>query len=285
MKSLPYFHWYPADAETDENFSAMSDEEVGFLLRCLNHSWINGSLPADLKALARTRKVNYNHLVKMWLRVGRCFQPSESDPSRLVNKRQEEERAKAVNKSLAASKSVRTRYESSTNVDTNVVRSKDVRSENVALRASESESVSVASCSSDSGTEKSPVLVTPSKARWEVDDQFAAFVSAWREAQPNCLPSEFDDAYRPFLALAFDQRVAAVRGISQRVRTGLWTPAKWQMCGKPAKYLQAEWRRVIPEAVDVPRKQSKGEILMAEMNEWAEEEDRRRAEVNRRAGN
>ncbi len=35
MKSLPFFCWYPVDAETDENFRAMTYAEVGFYLRCL----------------------------------------------------------------------------------------------------------------------------------------------------------------------------------------------------------------------------------------------------------
>jgi len=137
-------------------------------------------------------------------------------------------------------------------------------------------------------TENTSVLVTRSKARWEVDDQYAAFVSTWREAQPNCLPSEFEDAYRPFLALAFEQRVSAVRGITQRLRTGYWKsggPVEWRMCGKPVKYLQGEWKRVIPDVVQIPRKLSKTETLMSEMFEEAEEEDRRRAQANRSTGN
>jgi hypothetical protein len=282
MKSLPYFHWYPADAETDENFSAMSDAEVGFLLRCLNHSWVNGGLPIDMNELARVRKVRRSYLDKMWVRVGKCFETSEKHPGRLINPRQEKERAAAISKSLSASESAKVRYERSANAE----RPQEERSPNAPLRASES--VYVASSPSQLEQKNGVVLVTPSKARWEVDDQFAAFVSAWREAQPNCLPSEFEDAYRPFLALAFEQRVSAVRGITQRLRTGYWKsggPVEWRMCGKPVKYLQGEWKRVIPDVVQIPRKLSKTETLMSEMFEEAEEEDRRRAQANRSTGN
>lgn len=114
LKDLPYYKMYPADAETDENFRSMTDAEKGFYWRCLNHCWLNGSLPADSTERARVLQNAKAYAEKMWLRVGRCFSPS-SDPARLVNKRQEEERKKAVLKSGKCSDAVRSRYGRITN--------------------------------------------------------------------------------------------------------------------------------------------------------------------------
>lgn len=111
-KGLPYYRWYPADAETDEAYSALSDSECGFFHRCLNRCWINTGLPAQMDELARVMKVNPIYLEKTWDRVGRLF--FECD-GRLFNKRQEEERSYAMTKSERNTKAVRTRYERSSN--------------------------------------------------------------------------------------------------------------------------------------------------------------------------
>jgi uncharacterized protein YdaU (DUF1376 family) len=106
LNGLPYFKWYPADAETDEDYSAMNDTELGFYHRCLNRSWINSGLPADHARLARLLKVSPAYLQKMWTRVGKKFQLSENT-GRLVNKRQEDERTKAVSKSEKSANAAR----------------------------------------------------------------------------------------------------------------------------------------------------------------------------------
>jgi uncharacterized protein YdaU (DUF1376 family) len=99
VKTLPYFKWFPADAETDELYASLSDTELGFFHRCLNRSWINGSLPADPDELARMMRVTRAYLDRIWVRVGKSWYPSPDDTGRLVNQRQEEERASAVEKS------------------------------------------------------------------------------------------------------------------------------------------------------------------------------------------
>lgn len=114
---LPYFKWYPKDCDVDEDVRAMDDRELGFYIRCLNHSWVNGSLPADVSEIARIMKSPRSYVAKIWPRVSRCFAPSE-DPARLVNNRQEEERSKAIRKSEKATDSVRTRYSSRQSVRT-----------------------------------------------------------------------------------------------------------------------------------------------------------------------
>ncbi len=94
----------------------MTDSELGFYHRCLNRSWINSGIPADLDELARAMRVSRAYLNKVWERVGKRFEPSVINPLMLVNRRQELERAHASSKSERATASVRTRYERRTNV-------------------------------------------------------------------------------------------------------------------------------------------------------------------------
>ncbi len=116
MKGLPYFKWYPADAETDANFRAMDDADIGFYIRCLNHAWINQGIPADSKERARVLRTRLDTANKRWERVGKCFVTSTLYPERLINLRQETERGLASLKSLKATESVNRRYERTTNV-------------------------------------------------------------------------------------------------------------------------------------------------------------------------
>ena len=115
LKALPYFKWYPADAECDQNFRAMDDADIGFYIRCLNHAWINGSLPADPKERARVLRTRLDTANKRWVRVGKCFVNSTLYPEQLINLRQETERSLASLKSLKAAESVNHRYERNTN--------------------------------------------------------------------------------------------------------------------------------------------------------------------------
>lgn len=142
MKALPYFKWYPSDAKADELYCSMSDEELGFFHRCLNHSWDNFGLPSDMEDLARLMHVTRENLDRLWVKVGRGFHLTDTIHPRWINKRQEEERDAAIQKSRKATDSVRTRYGKSTNVDETKLRNVYERSENVALRTYESESES-----------------------------------------------------------------------------------------------------------------------------------------------
>jgi len=98
-KALPYFRWYPADAETDEAYSALNDLELGFFHRCLNRAWLNNGLPSDPDEISRIMKVEREYLDKVWPRVSKMFKPQVDDLSRIVNRRQEEERNAALDKS------------------------------------------------------------------------------------------------------------------------------------------------------------------------------------------
>lgn len=142
MSDLPYFKWYPAEAEADALYASMNDQELGFYHRCLNRSWTNTGLPADQGELARVMRVSPTYLRKVWDRVGRCYFPVEDNPARLINPRQEMERALAQHKSEQAADAGRKSQRS-------LKRMLKARSHSVSLRASESKSESSVICSSE----------------------------------------------------------------------------------------------------------------------------------------
>ncbi len=110
MKALPYFRWYPADAETDANFRAMDDADIGFYVRCLNHAWINGGIPIDPAERARVLKTRRDIADRRWIRVGKCFGPSASDVTMVTNSRQEKERLLALQKAQVGAESANRRW-------------------------------------------------------------------------------------------------------------------------------------------------------------------------------
>ena len=111
MKSLPYFRWYPADAEGDDFYMSLSHEEFWLYHRCLNRSWMNDGIPADMDELARVFGISRKLLNRLWIKVGQRWSVSPRDAGKLINPRQEVERTYAVTKSSKATESVRTRYE------------------------------------------------------------------------------------------------------------------------------------------------------------------------------
>jgi uncharacterized protein YdaU (DUF1376 family) len=76
----------------------MDDREYGFFMRCLNHSWLNNGLPADVPELARVMGRSVAYVDKLWKRVGRCFVVEDG---RFRNPRQEQERSRAQSTSDA----------------------------------------------------------------------------------------------------------------------------------------------------------------------------------------
>ena len=112
-KELPYFRWYPADAESDFRYSALSLPELGLFHRCLNFSWLNDGLPADPVEIGRSLRISSRDIKTLWPRVSECF---ELRDGRTFNRRQEEERIHARTKSERNTSAVRTRYERTSNV-------------------------------------------------------------------------------------------------------------------------------------------------------------------------
>ncbi|HWB63971.1 MAG TPA: hypothetical protein VG603_10700, partial [Chitinophagales bacterium] len=47
----PAFQWYPKDALASQRMAMMTLAEEGAYRRALDYCWINGALPADIKAL------------------------------------------------------------------------------------------------------------------------------------------------------------------------------------------------------------------------------------------
>lgn len=116
--NLPYFRWFPKDAETDESYAVLSDEELGFFHRCLNRSWMNDGLPADPLERAKVLQRHPKTADRLWIVVGKMF--AVNSLGRYINPRQERERLHAKSKSLKASEAVLSRYVRSTSVGSSV---------------------------------------------------------------------------------------------------------------------------------------------------------------------
>jgi uncharacterized protein YdaU (DUF1376 family) len=156
---LPYFRWHPKDFDTDENVRLMSMCEVGLYVLCLNHAWVNGSLPDDLRKIAKIVGQPFPQVKKSWPAVSKCFMKNEDGT--LTNSRLEEERKLAKNKGLSYSGNSKKRWDEPCNG---------------IPRGSDSESVS--DSSSDSLTTNSENAST--RTRGDLVD-FSTFMHRWRQ--------------------------------------------------------------------------------------------------------
>lgn len=216
---LPYYKMYPKDFDTDGLVRAMNDEQRGFYLRCLNYSWLNDGLPADLSEIQIVMSDTKGSFSRKWPRVEPCFPIAEDGKRR--NPRQEKERSKAIMKSEHNTNAVRTRYE---------------RRSNEPPRAYGSGSVSGFEVSSEGDARGSP----PLPRGYALDEHYATF----RElASPiGWITSDFTEAYTEWLSLDFEQRVAAIQGIKDRLDSGMDV----SLIPRPRKYLQKrEWQRKV----------------------------------------
>ena len=110
MAKAPGWFWYPKDCDTDERVRAMNDQEFGFYMRCLNHAWMNRSIPAGIAELARVMGRTPAYVQRMWGRVGPCFEPHDTLDARLVNLKQESQRISQDNFSDTRSKAALSRW-------------------------------------------------------------------------------------------------------------------------------------------------------------------------------
>ncbi len=117
MNKSPAFQLYAADFLADEDVMVMSLAARGAYITLLCFNWREGSIPADLDRIGRLCGCDGSVIRELWEEIGRCFEESEGDPSRLVNprlkeerKRQEEHRAKQV---AAGHKGANSRWERS----------------------------------------------------------------------------------------------------------------------------------------------------------------------------
>lgn len=89
MSKAPAFQFYARDFLTDERVLMMPLEAQGAYVRLLCHQWLEGSIPGDLRRLARLCQVDEGTMSAIWDEVGPCF---DSEGDRLFNARLREQR-------------------------------------------------------------------------------------------------------------------------------------------------------------------------------------------------
>lgn len=227
MSKLPFFKWYPADCDTDENVRQMTDAELGFYIRCLNHAWLNNGLPADPQERARALRTNKAHADRYWNRVGKCFETDPSTPGRLFNPRSKSEMCKANLKSVKAAESVKHRYD---------------RRSNVALRASDSDSVH--RFGSSVGESEGKVLAGPA---WKRDAEFTRFAADYLSTGGAFIDLDFAEAFDVcWSKLDFSQKLERTAALNRHSEEYAADP---RFVPRPLKFLQSEWARPVKPAV------------------------------------
>ena len=101
-RELPYFRWYPGDAQSDLKYRSLTRAERGLFHDALDLAWTSNGLPDDDSAVGRALGMTVREVKELWLTVRECFPVSEDGKRR--NKRQEIERAEAIRLSEARSK-------------------------------------------------------------------------------------------------------------------------------------------------------------------------------------
>lgn len=86
----PAYQWYVNDARGDEVFMLMSYEQQGIYRALLDHQWIEGSIPADLEALASILGIRKVKFARLWPLVSSKFRPQVDH--RLVNEKLDKQR-------------------------------------------------------------------------------------------------------------------------------------------------------------------------------------------------
>src|SRR5262245_31170507 len=94
----PAMLWFGSDFYEDERVLLMSFEEMGVYQRLLWISWVNIGLPDDPEQIAELLQLPFRRLgvkrflAKVWPKIAPCWTPTQE--GRLIQKRQEEERAR-----------------------------------------------------------------------------------------------------------------------------------------------------------------------------------------------
>lgn len=262
-KALPYFRWFPADAEIDENYAALNDTELGFYHRCLNRAWVNDGLPSDLDRLAATLRVAREYLDQVWPAVSKCFVLTETVIPRYVNPRQEHERDIAIAKSRKSSDAVTIREAKKSVRSSNDDPAMIERSSNDDPRArarAESESESE---SKNASHQKNPLPFT--NDRWKRDEAYARLVVDYLATGAALIDADFSKAYELcWKTLDFEQRLQRVESLKRHADEYRGEP---RFVPHPLKFLETEWERPVkPKARDSPsggfRKQSTAEAML-----------------------
>jgi len=96
--------------ETDELALQLSEIEEGLFHRMLRKAWVNGSIPADLVALAPLCRTHLSRLKKAWVRLAPLWTPHPTEAGRLINLKQERERAWVEEKSDKSTQAIEKRW-------------------------------------------------------------------------------------------------------------------------------------------------------------------------------
>jgi len=268
----PAFQWYPKDIETDEAVILMDNREFGAYVHLLNHGWIHEGIPIDEESQARLVKEPLAQWRKMWLAIKVKWAQHPEDPHKLVNPRQERERLKQAEHRAERSESGRRgaaikklRYSSATSSASGLACDQ--------LQAN----ASSASASASATTEENPLtpLATPPPPRkpTALDETFAEFEQAYRDAKPDVIPEDFADALIPWRQLAFNQQLIAVSGIRRRVEFGRWRPSEPHFIPTPGKYLRTgEWKREVVAPTEAKRS-ARGLAIDKFLNDSEEDSD------------
>lgn len=100
MGKAPAFQFYANDfMDATSTWPAIA---VGLYVRCLCKQWTNGSVPADLKTIARATHCDFAEVQEAWPLVGKKF--IDQGDGTLKNKRLEEVRARQIEVSEERSK-------------------------------------------------------------------------------------------------------------------------------------------------------------------------------------
>lgn len=242
---LPYFCWYPADFDVNENVRLMNLEEIGLYAVCLNHAWMNGSLPSEPLEIARAMKVPKGQFLRAWPRVLPCFQQDKE--GRWTNPRQERERVAAKAKSEKAAESAHKKWGG----DASAMRSHTNRIENAMPRVSNSDSVSDSGAVVGSEEKKDGKVL-----KAEFDEQWQHFRRLYGRTGKELIEEDFAKAHFLWRVLDFAQRTMAIANIAANLDAGQWRDPQW--IPLPENYLRGEYKRkVVPRSRPEPsRKES-----------------------------
>ncbi len=111
MKRWPYFKWFASDMESDEWFQGLTDAEIGYYVRLMNHCWTNGSIPSDSAHRCRLFRIHHKTEQAAFKNLSRMFQEDLKDPSRMVHGPLQGQLKDCTSRSVKATESVNHRYE------------------------------------------------------------------------------------------------------------------------------------------------------------------------------
>ena len=93
----PAFQFYPADFMTDGAQIVMELNEVGAYMRLMCVCWLEGSIPTDVRMLAKLAGCDRAEMEHVWPAIEGCFEAHPQDDSQAIHPRLERERRKQAN--------------------------------------------------------------------------------------------------------------------------------------------------------------------------------------------